>query len=45
MPPIDEKAMNYIKRETRAAYPHVFGIPTRWMDNDRYGHVNNVNYY
>ncbi len=20
-------------------------IPTRWMDNDIYGHVNNVNYY
>lgn len=20
-------------------------IPTRWMDNDVYGHVNNVNYY
>jgi len=20
-------------------------LPTRWMDNDSYGHVNNVNYY
>ena len=20
-------------------------IPTRWMDNDHYGHVNNVSYY
>lgn len=30
---------------TRAAYPHVLPIPTRWMDNDLYGHVNNVVYY
>ena len=26
-------------------YPHVLEIPTRWMDNDVYGHVNNVVYY
>jgi acyl-CoA thioester hydrolase len=25
-------------------YPHVLPIPTRWMDNDVYGHVNNVEY-
>lgn len=30
---------------TRADYPHVLSIPTRWMDNDIYGHVNNVTYY
>jgi acyl-CoA thioester hydrolase len=29
----------------RAAYPHLLAIPTRWMDNDVYGHVNNVTYY
>ena len=29
----------------RSAYPHVQRIPTRWMDNDVYGHVNNVVYY
>ncbi len=29
----------------RAAYPRVLAIPTRWMDNDVYGHVNNVQYY
>jgi len=23
----------------------VLAIPTRWMDNDTYGHVNNVTYY
>lgn len=33
------------KDETRAAYAHFQTIPTRWMDNDVYGHVNNVQYY
>jgi acyl-CoA thioester hydrolase len=28
-----------------ADYPHVLEIPTRWKDNDVYGHVNNVEYY
>ena len=32
-------------QETRAAYGHWLVIPTRWMDNDVYGHVNNVVYY
>jgi acyl-CoA thioester hydrolase len=31
--------------ETRARYPHFLNVPTRWMDNDIYGHVNNVVYY
>ena len=31
--------------EARAGYPHFLTIPTRWMDNDIYGHVNNVVYY
>jgi acyl-CoA thioester hydrolase len=26
-------------------YPHSLAIPTRWHDNDVYGHVNNVDYY
>lgn len=29
----------------RDAYRHFQTIPTRWMDNDVYGHVNNVVYY
>jgi acyl-CoA thioester hydrolase len=29
----------------RADYPHAQDITTRWMDNDAYGHVNNVVYY
>ncbi len=28
-----------------SAYPYVTTITTRWMDNDIYGHVNNVAYY
>jgi acyl-CoA thioester hydrolase len=28
-----------------ADYAHVRAIPTRWKDNDVYGHVNNVEYY
>lgn len=32
-------------REIRAHYPYCLAIPTRWMDNDIYGHVNNVVYY
>jgi acyl-CoA thioester hydrolase len=30
---------------TRASFLHFLTIPTRWMDNDIYGHVNNVVYY
>jgi len=29
----------------RRAYSSFLAIPTRWMDNDTYGHVNNVTYY
>jgi acyl-CoA thioester hydrolase len=29
----------------RADYRVLYEIPTRWLDNDVYGHVNNVNYY
>jgi acyl-CoA thioester hydrolase len=30
---------------TRAEYPHFVTLPTRWMDNDVYGHINNALYY
>jgi acyl-CoA thioester hydrolase len=33
------------ERLTRAAFRLFRPIPTRWMDNDVYGHVNNVVYY
>ena len=31
--------------QPRSAYRHFSGISTRWMDNDAYGHINNVVYY
>ena len=31
--------------EIRTNYRHFLAIPTRWIDNDVYGHVNNVRYY
>jgi acyl-CoA thioester hydrolase len=31
--------------DARGAYRHFHAITTRWMDNDLYGHVNNVVYY
>ena len=31
--------------ETRARFAHLTSLDTRWMDNDAYGHVNNVVYY
>jgi acyl-CoA thioester hydrolase len=31
--------------ETRENYRHFLAIPTRWHDNDIYGHVNNVVFY
>jgi len=30
---------------SRAEYLHYTSLPTRWMDNDIYGHVNNALYY
>ena len=31
--------------QSSASYRYFLAIPTRWMDNDTYGHVNNVVYY
>ncbi len=30
---------------TREDYPVFYQLPTRWMDNDQYGHMNNVIHY
>ena len=30
---------------TRDQYSYFLPIQTRWMDNDSYGHINNVTYY
>lgn len=37
--------MNRPTPQPRSAYRHFQVIPTRWIDNDVYGHVNNVVYY
>ena len=34
-----------VPHDTRRDFGHFAHIPTRWMDNDVYGHVNNVVYY
>ncbi|MFN9091565.1 MAG: acyl-CoA thioesterase, partial [Alphaproteobacteria bacterium] len=33
------------QRAQRADYAMFVPIATRWMDNDVYGHINNVIYY
>ncbi|MAR78664.1 MAG: thioesterase [Rhodospirillaceae bacterium] len=33
------------KLDRREDYKYILEIPTRWIDNDVYGHVNNVVYY
>ncbi|MBB3004621.1 MAG: thioesterase family protein [Paraburkholderia tropica] len=37
--------MNRPLARDRSGYRHFLTITTRWMDNDVYGHVNNVVYY
>jgi len=37
--------MHADQAQPRDAYKAFSILPTRWMDNDIYGHVNNVNYY
>lgn len=34
-----------VPEDTRRDFVHFAHIPTRWMDNDVYGHLNNVVYY
>jgi acyl-CoA thioester hydrolase len=41
----DKGAVGREVPEWRDRYRHFLEIPTRWMDNDVYGHVNNVVYY
>jgi acyl-CoA thioester hydrolase len=38
-------ARNRTPPARRSQFRYVLTIPTRWMDNDVYGHVNNVVYY
>jgi len=41
MNPSDKQSVN----ATRNDFYHFSSIPTRWIDNDIYGHVNNAVYY
>src|SRR3712207_1378712 len=41
----ESEALGRESPETRDRYRRFLTIPTRWMDNDVYGHVNNVVYY
>jgi len=34
-----------VQAEGRAAYRRFTSLTTRWMDNDAYGHINNVVHY
>ena len=34
-----------MRHADRKDFPHFLELPTRWIDNDQYGHVNNVQYY
>ncbi len=36
---------DHVEPPVRSDYRHLASIDTRWMDNDAYGHVNNVTYY
>lgn len=37
--------MNRPQPGVRHEYRHFLTLTTRWMDNDIYGHINNVQYY
>ncbi len=38
-------AATRLEPQPRDSYRHFCRITTRWMDNDAYGHINNVVYY
>jgi acyl-CoA thioester hydrolase len=44
-PPAASRPATRSRPEPRAAYKVFRSLGTRWMDNDVYGHVNNVVYY
>ena len=37
--------MKTFSSSTRSSFKYFESLPTRWKDNDLYGHVNNVEYY
>lgn len=42
---MSERTESRREPQRRGDYRHFLTIQTRWMDNDAYGHVNNVVYY
>jgi acyl-CoA thioester hydrolase len=42
---VDTSQMPEKQQILRTEYPHFLTLPTRWMDNDIYGHINNALYY
>lgn len=44
-PPLTRPSTEKPGTPHRDDFHHWLEIPTRWMDNDNYGHVNNVHYY
>lgn len=42
---VSSKSQAEPTRSARTDYPVLVPVQTRWMDNDVYGHVNNVVYY
>ena len=42
---MSDKPANRPQPQVRSSYAHYQRLTTRWMDNDVYGHVNNVVYY
>ena len=42
---VDPAGADRAVAQPRSAYRHFSAIATRWMDNDAYGHINNVVYY
>jgi acyl-CoA thioester hydrolase len=42
---VDGAMSERVPAPSRAAFPYFVTIPTRWSDNDMFGHLNNVEYY
>ncbi len=42
---MSDQPVNRPQPQARSSYAHFQRLTTRWMDNDVYGHVNNVVYY
>lgn len=41
----DSQPQDRAHRPTRGEFAHFIAVPTRWSDNDSFGHLNNAVYY